>query len=587
MCGIYGYVGPAAATADLGDAVAALAHRGPDGSGTFRSRGAAIAHTRLSIIDLAHGAQPIRAGDGITVAVNGEIYNYPELAQAFDPKEFKTRSDSEILIHVYRRDGIEGIRALRGMYAFVLIDARHPDAERVFVGRDPFGIKPLYLKRHVDSVRFASEAAVLTESAAPTVNAKARDEFFALQFSCGTETLFEGIERVPPGAVLELTGGRVRHSMTIPALPVATPRRRFEGLSALDSVLEDSVRVHQRSDVPYGLFLSGGVDSTVVMTLMARLNERPVIALTSGFPGTGVADERAAARETAARFGAIHHEVTLDEADFWTLLPEVVAALDDPVGDFATLPTLGMAKRARELGIKVVLCGEGGDELFAGYGRYRRARHRLTWQGGAGYRRRPKVPFDELFSVPVTQWRAQIASVLAQARTVASLSPLQQAQYTDVAEWLPNDLLTKLDRCLMACGVEGRTPFLDREVARFAFPLADRDKVRRGQGKYPLKAWLAAHAPHTLPFARKRFFSVPVAEWIQARGAEVGALVAASPAIAEIAAPDRVRALFTTPGKRSGFAAWLLLYYALWHRCHIEGAVFESGASASELLAAD
>jgi len=585
MCGIAGMVGARPDEAWVARVADALGHRGPDGRGAFSSSTCAIAHTRLSIIDLAQGAQPMTSPDGITIAVNGEIYNYSELKAAFREDAFQTRSDSEILIHLYRRHGIEGVTRMRGMFAFVLVDARDPGAERVYLGRDPFGIKPLYTRALPDGFAFASEPGALAFDGPPVADRHACDEFLALQFTTGTRTPFVGIERVAPGRVLEVTGGRPHQVLRLQALPVDTRRHRFEGLSALDAVLEDTVHVHQRSDVPYGLFLSGGVDSTVVMAMMARLNDRPLVAITSGFPNSGVADERDAAAATARHFGAIHHEVTIDEGEFWTLLPNVVAALDDPVGDFATLPTYKMAALARSLDLKVILCGEGGDELFAGYGRYRRARHRLTWRGGGGYRRRPKIDFPDLWRRDDRTWRAGIERDLIEARSHPALSSLQQAQYADVIGWLPNDLLTKLDRCLMVHGVEGRTPFVDPKVAQFAFPLADRDKIRRGQGKYPLKAWLAEHVPHVRPFAKKRFFSVPVGEWIQGRGSALGSQVARTPAVAEIAYPERVEALFGTPGKRAGFAAWLLLYYALWYRLHVERIAFDPGMSVDEILA--
>src|SRR6185437_14263267 len=246
-------------------------------------------------------------------------------------------------------------------------------------------------------------------------------------------------------------------------------------LLTLDTDLEDSVRVHQRSDVPYGLFLSGGIDSATIATLMARLNERPVTAYTCGFDAPGARDERAQAEKVARALNLDWRETRFDEADFWRLLPQVAWALDDPTADYATLPTYKLAEAAKGT-LTVVLTGEGGDELFGGYGRYRRAL-RPAWLGGRAAEPRPDDP------KLVERWRAE-------AVAPPGLSALQRAQWADITTWLPNDLLLKLDRCLMAHGLEGRTPFLDREVADFAFPLPDRLKVQGRYGKWLLRKWL-------------------------------------------------------------------------------------------------
>ena len=263
-----------------------------------------------------------------------------------------------------------------------------------------------------------------------------------------------------------------------------------------------------------------------------------------------------------------HVEVPFEEKDFWDLLPACTAAMDDPAADYAILPSFKLAREAaREF--KVVLSGEGGDELFAGYGRYRDAM-RPWWR--LGRRMRRTGVFDGLGVLRETpgHWRAGIAAAEAAAER-AVRSRLQVAQATDCADWLPNDLLTKLDRCLMAHGLEGRTPFLDPQVARFAYLLPDGLKVEGDLGKALLRRWVDAKMPAVGAFARKRGFTVPVAEWIAGRGAELGELVARRPAIEAIANPGAVRALFAKPEGRAGFACWVLLFYALWHIRHVEG----------------
>ncbi len=317
------------------------------------------------------------------------------------------------------------------------------------------------------------------------------------------------------------------------------------------------------------MFLSGGIDSSAVLAMMARLNERPVKAFTIGFSRAGAADERGAARAVAEALGAEHVEIEFREADFWCLLPEIAGAMDDPTADYAILPTYKLAAAAREAGLKVILSGEGGDELFAGYGRYRSVM-RPWWVGGRMLRGRGNLDKLGVLRGDLAGWRDGVA-----AAELAAAQPdrtrLQVAQATDCADWLPNDLLTKLDRCLMAHGVEGRTPFLDPVLADFAFRLPDDLKVRKGLGKWLLRRWLAEHVPAAQPFARKRGFTVPVGDWIARRGAQLGPLVAAQAGVREICLPGAVEALFRDPAHRhAGFAAWTLLFYALWHRCHIE-----------------
>jgi asparagine synthase (glutamine-hydrolysing) len=301
---------------------------------------------------------------------------------------------------------------------------------------------------------------------------------------------------------------------------------------------------------------------------MGRLNSRPVRAFTAGFDHPAATDERAHAGAVAAAVGARHHEVLFGERDFWSLLPRIAACLDDPAADYATLPTYKLAaEAARDL--KVILSGEGGDELFGGYGRYRSAM-RPVWLGGRAMRRRGMLAGLGLLREDTVGWRDGIAAG-EQAAATPGRTRLQAAQATDVADWLPHDLLIKLDRCLMAHGVEGRTPFVDIGLAAAMFRLPDRLKIHDGMGKWLLRHWLDRSLPVADPFARKRGFTVPVAAWIASRGAALGPLVARAPGIAEICPPERVTRLFAETGKRVGFAQWVLLFYALWHRHHVLG----------------
>ena len=526
--------------------------------------------TRLAIIDLATGDQPLYEPGGAALVANAEIYNYIELRAGLSGVAFSTSSDCELPLHLYRRHGLDFVKHLRGMYAIALHD---PAAGRLVLARDPFGIKPLYYVETPTALAFASEPQALI--AGGLVKAQlvrqVRNELLQLQFTTGRETIFAGIQRVLPGETVVVTRGRVVERRRHEALPAAGPIPRDEtaALAEFDRVFADAVLVHQRSDVPYGMFLSGGVDSSAVLAMMARLNERPVKAFTVGFTSVDVADERAQARAVARALGAEHIEVEFREADFWRLLPEVARAMDDPAADYAVLPTYKLAAAARAAGLKVILSGEGGDELFAGYGRYRSVM-RPWWVGGKLLRGRGN--FDKLGVLrgDLAGWRDGIAAAELRA-TGGGRSRLQIAQATDCADWLPNDLLGKLDRCLMAHGVEGRTPFLDPAVADFAFRLPDDLKIRGSTGKSLLRRWLASHLPVADSLAKKQGFTVPVGEWIARRSAQLGPLVASQAGIREICLPHAVERLFReAAGRRAGFAAWTLLFYALWHRHHIE-----------------
>ena len=592
MCGIAGQIGGADARTPA--MIEALTHRGPDGVRIEKIAGASFAHARLSIIDLEGGWQPLHAA-GSTVIGNGEIYNYVELADEFGLRDrLATGSDFEPLLHLYGQEGPAAFARLRGMYAFCLIGADG----RAWLARDPFGIKPLYLLEHDGGLAFASEpraffAAGLLKA---ELDEAAGRELLAFNYALGSA--FKGVRRLAPGEVVEVRDGRVAASKRKSPLPFGEgqiaqrsgwgthdqapsphagphlPTRRGFALSTLppgegkdvldrlDAVLEDSVRVHQRSDVPYGLFLSGGIDSAAIATLMARLNARPVTAFTCGFEAPGAKDERGQAEKVARALNLDWRETTFGEAEFWRVLPEVAWALDDPTADYATLPTWKLAEAAKGT-LTVVLTGEGGDELFGGYGRYRRAL-RPAWLGGRAAEPRTGD------AAALRRWRDA-------ARAPTGLTRLQAAQWADVATWLPDDLLLKLDRCLMAHGLEGRTPFLDREVAAFAFPLPDRLKVQGRYGKWLLRKWLERTCPAAEPWARKQGFTVPVDAWIAPRAETIAGR------LGEVAALRTLRPDAAAEFRAGGAGVrWPLLFFAVWSLIHLDGA---SRAEALEAVA--
>ncbi|OYV34414.1 MAG: asparagine synthase (glutamine-hydrolyzing) [Rhodospirillales bacterium 20-64-7] len=575
MCGIAGMLLPPGHAPDpamLAAMQAALAHRGPDGAGEFVTAAAALVHTRLAIIDLATGDQPIRDG-ALALVANGEIYNYLELKAAL-PVFYRTQSDCEPPLKLFSRRSADYAAELRGMYAIAIHDGAF---HTLTLSRDLFGIKPLYTAETEAGVLFASEPQALLAAGIPRrIETQKLHELLNLQFCTGRQSIYSGIQRVAPGETLTLREGKIASRTALPfPEPEAPPGNETEALTRLDAVLENAVDLHQRSDVPYGMFLSGGIDSAAILAMMSRLNSAPVLAYTAGFDMQGVADERDAAATTARAAGARHERVEISQAMVWQHLPEIVAAMDDPVADYAIIPSWFLAQRARQ-DVKVILSGEGGDEFFAGYGRYRAAARRFFPK-----RMRTSGVFDglDVLRVPPTGWRDGIAA----AETMhAKGNRLAAARRIDIVDWLPHDLLTKLDRCLMAHGVEGRTPFVDQSVASFAFSLPDGMLVRNRLGKYLLRLWLEKNLPAARPFAKKQGFDVPIGAWIAAQSGRLAELLARQPIIGELTEPARLRALFErAEQKHAGFAAWALLFTALWHRRHVlalpqAGDVFET-----------
>lgn len=581
MCGIAGLImknGRAPPLAALEAMQRALAHRGPESAGSYVKGSVGFVQTRLAIIDVAGGDHPLYGPGGSALVGNGEIYNFVELrAELAGRVNYRTNSDFEPTLGMLEADGLEALGRLRGMYALAL---HRPWKDDVLLARDPFGIKPLYRLETDSLFAFASEPQAFFAAglAKPALDPLRRDEFLELQYANTADTVFAGVRRLLPGEGMRVVDGAVVETRRVDALPPAggaAPGTVDETVAAFDRVFENAVLVHQRSDVPYGMFLSGGVDSAAVLAMMARLNERPVLAFTCGFAGTGAADERAQAAAVAKACGAEHVSIEFGAGDFWRLLPEIAGAFDDPTADYAILPTYKLGAEAKKR-VKVVLSGEGGDELFAGYGRYRYLM-RPWWRFG----RAPRIKgmFDRL-GILRDQGRdwAAAAEAVAAAERGNGRTKLQSAQAADVRGWLPHDLLLKLDRALMAHAVEGRTPFLDPDVARFAFPLPDGLKVAEDRGKWILRRWLAKHCPAADAMGRKHGFTVPVGEWIAEEGARIGPLVAKQACIREVARPEAVEQLFKDGARKHPRPAFTLLFYALWHRRHIEGVRAEGDA---------
>ncbi len=565
----------------MGHLQAALAHRGPDGAGRYLCGPVGMINTRLAIIDLKTGDQPLHDDSGAVLVANGEIYNDPEIRARLKDVRFRTGSDCESPLHLYRLKGLDYVKDLRGMYAIAIYD---PAAARMILSRDPFGIKPLYYVEAPGWFAFASEPRALIQAglADRSIRPEARSELLQLKFTTGAATIFSGIRRVLPGETLVISDGRIVERRRVSALPDGGPRPigYEDAMARLDEIMRDSVAHHLRSDVPYGLFLSGGIDSSTLVGLMAQMSSNPVVALTAAFPDSSVPDESADARRVARAVGADHHIVEMTAEYFWNNAARIADALDDPTTDAATVPTFALAQAARN-SVKVVLSGEGGDEMFCGYSRYRRAR----WLGGVMTRHaRTRGEFDSFDTMrrAFDGWRRRLDEV-ERREDSSPRTFIQKLQAVDCAEWLPNDLLIKLDRCLMANGIEGRTPFLDPVVAEFAMRLPDGMKATTRMSKRILRDWLATNVPSAEPYAKKLGFNPPIGEWIAARKDSIAQLVAAEPGIAEAFDAQDVRRVFASPEKCHQ-AAWGLLFYALWHARHVIG--IPADGDAAEVLSA-
>jgi len=590
MCGIAGMVRREGAVADteLLRMAGCMTHRGPEDSGTYVAGSFGIAHTRLAIIDIAGGHQPLFDRDRrYALVCNGEIYNFVELRRELEAlgHQFLTNSDSEVALHGFAQWGPASFKRLHGMYAFALYDQAKRE---LWLVRDRMGIKPLYVAPLHDRVLYASELkALLPLMPQREIDEFALAQFFENQFSTGSETVIRGVRRVLPGTALKISADlKVETHRYWSARDVAAPRARsFEdAVAEWEPLFEQVMREHMRSDVPYGVFLSGGVDSAVLLAQLKRLHKQPIKAWSIGWQDAAQGDEVEPATRIARELGAEHRVIRLDSRAVFHRLPRMTWAADDLMRDYACLPTLALAEAAgREL--KVVFSGEGGDEAFAGYGRYRpdffeRTFKALRYPGSGGFRVRGELDpgwvqrlFKPTLRAALKRHREPV--VAAWQETPKAWTDLQRRQYVDLQTNLPDDLLVKADRMLMAYSVEGRVPFLDHRVVEFGLGLPDELKVSSKAGKVFIKRWAEGFIPKDHLWQHKRGFHVPVGEWL--RGPFLDALARQLPrndAIEVWCDVEAVRALVARQQARGDVTreVWSLLQFAIWHRLFIQGA---------------
>jgi asparagine synthase (glutamine-hydrolysing) len=590
---------------------AKLVHRGPDSDGTFADGPAALAARRLAIIDLETGDQPIANEDGtVHVVQNGELYNYRELRAELERAghRFRTHGDTEVLVHLYERDGLAFAQRLRGMFAVALWDAT---LRRLVLARDRYGIKPLYYRADHDGLEFASELRALPRG---EIDLDALEAFLAFNSIPAPLTIFREARKLPPGHVLVWESGQMRlerYARPAPA-PVDELREDDEAelIEELRARLRDSVRAHLVSDVPVGVLLSGGIDSSALVALAAQETSEPVRTFSIGFEERSF-DELSDARLVADRYGTRHREVIL-RPDAALLLPALAEAFDEPFADSSALPTYLVSRLAAE-DVKVALSGEGGDELFGGYYTYVADLLALR-AGGLARLARPLVEllptstarasFDykakrfargahlpplerhhawkEIFSAdaraeltgrpngfdPVDLYRARFADT-------EGAELLARLQDIDLGIYLVDDLLVKTDRASMAHSLEARVPFLDSAVTNLALALPTRHRVRGLRKKVLLRKAVAPLVPERIVRGKKRGFSIPAAAWLRGdlEPFARGMLSAETLRRQGFFRPEAVTALIDrhVAGKEDlSRQLWGLLAFTLWHERHVE-----------------
>ena len=589
MCGIAGaLVAHGAADAALLRRMAGvLAHRGPDDLGLYLSGPLGLAQTRLSIIDLAHGHQPMADG-GLVLAANGEIYNFVELRRTLEARgrRFRTASDSETILHAYALDGLDALASLNGMFAFALYDTQRRE---LVLARDRLGIKPLYYACLPDGLLFASELKALLAvwPGERELNPGALVQYFENRFNTGEDGLVRGIRRLPPGTALVVDADLRLCERRYWSPLTARPRKVgfAQAAEEFEPLFRQVMLEHLRADVPYGLFLSSGVDSGILLAMTTALTGQAVRTFSIGYRDAAIRDELPDAAVIAQRFGAEHTPLILDRDAVLRRLPHTIWATDDLLQDYASLPTSFLAERAAGE-VKVVLTGEGGDEVFAGYGRYRRAPLQrwlttLLAPGSGGFRTRGQWRRRWVRQAFGAELRAASAArrapfIAAWEATPRTWSHVTRCQYVDLITWLRDELLVKVDRVLMAFGLEGRVPFLDHRVVEFGLALPDALKICPRQGKVFLKRWGERRLPREHLWRRKRGFYVPVRQWL--RGPfldELGVRLVRHPVIRYWFRSEGVAELVREQqgGGNTTRAIWGLMQLAIWHRIFIEGHV--------------
>jgi len=619
VCGIAGFVNRdperPADCALLRQMTRALVHRGPDEEGYFSAGPVGLGMRRLRIIDLAGGKQPIANEDGtVWVVFNGEIYNFHDLRQDLVSRghRFTTNSDTEVIVHLYEEQGIECVRALRGMFAFAIWDSK---TQTLSLARDRFGKKPLYYAETSSGFWFGSELKSLlgVPDLSRALNLTALDDYLALGYIPAPHSIFRAVQKLPAASVLTLRAGQVsiRRYWRL-EWQTGAPLTERQALDGLQARLEDAVRCRLTADVPFGAFLSGGIDSSTVVWLMSQALHEPVRTFSIGFAQQG-SSELPFAREVAQAFHTEHYEEVV-EADALSLLPQLVHAFDEPFGDSSALPTYLVSRLARQQ-VTMVLSGDGGDELFAGYERYQRylLLSRLRWlvlgalganalattlrtisatstrlNRAAAVLRRAALPplarYTQLVGLYAPDLRRELLKVgnhtpgavpvaVASAwQEALSFDPVRRLQAVDTETYLIDDVLVKVDRASMANSLESRAPLLDHRLWEYVAALPTAYKFVNGKTKYLLRRLLQGQVPPAVLSRPKQGFAIPRVHWFRGDWQDmVRPLLLENDMSQYFARPCLERMLEEHASGRidHGEHLWLLLVFAVWHKRYL------------------
>ncbi len=600
---------------------AALAHRGPDADGSHVGEGIGLGHRRLSIIDLATGDQPLSNEDGtIWTVFNGEIYNFADVRRELESygHVFRTNTDTEVIVHGYEQWGAGAVTRFRGMFAIAVWDAPR---RRLLLVRDRLGVKPLYYSLLPSGLVFGSEIKALLQD--PDVprdfSAEALDAYLALQYVPCPQTIYEAVFKLPPGHYLIAEPGRVsiRRYWDLPFTGTGDASREDEYLDRLEALLFEAVRLRMISDVPLGAFLSGGIDSSLVVAAMTRTSNSRVVTTSVGFAEQAF-NELSHARTVADHLKTESHEKVV-EPDIADLLPKLAWHLDEPFADSSAVPTYYVSKAAREH-VTVALSGDGGDELWAGYARHRVEQSELIarrWLGQSGahlagwvgtqlpltvkgarsLRHLALDPADAyarkhaygLFEddVRASLYSRDFALTVRDADpyisfrrahdACASADPLDRALYVDVNTYLVDDILTKVDKMSMAVSLEARDPLLDHELLEFSATVPTALKLKKGRSKYLLRRLLERYVPASIVNRPKQGFAVPVGEWLRGPLSRMAADLLQDGRLRDrgIFEPSAVRRLWVehrSSARDHGHRLWSLMMLELWFREFVDGA---------------
>jgi asparagine synthase (glutamine-hydrolysing) len=607
VCGIAGlYSADGVPNPQLVDAMrAAIVHRGPDEGSTDAFGPCVLGHQRLRVIDLETGYQPVTNETGdVVVVFNGEAYNFGALREELAGHEIRGTGDTPVLPHLYEESGPRFVERLHGMFALALWDSAR---ERLVLARDRLGKKPLLWTRLPDgTLAFASELKALLRlpGVSRDVDLEAIDAYLALQYVPGDQTALRRVQKLPPGHVLVAERGGVRVERYWRPEPAEPSTSDEEWLERVRATVAEAVRKRLVADVPLGALLSGGIDSSIVVALMAQASSQPVRTFTVGFSDERY-DERAYARAVAERYGTVHEELELEE-DIAATLPRLAAAYDEPLGDEAAFPTFLIAEQARRH-VTVALGGDGGDEAFAGYERY--IAHRLAGRvpgvvarAGAGAvrvlpgaRGEPRSPlfraarlldaaaapasdrYTRLMEVFPLELRRELWAEPGAAREVR-LDPLGPGitglQLLDIDTYLPGDLLLKADIASMAHSLELRSPFLDHEVVTLGLALPDSLKTSGREGKVALRRAFAGDLPPEVAARGKTGFGVPLGRWFREDLREVADnLLTTDRGWFRQETVQRLLSDHRSGRADHGHRLWCLLMLELWVREHVEAPV--------------